>query len=441
MNAPRTAAKPDAEDFLELAAHQLHADKAGHFFVAPAKRLGYFLDRLRCRLCRTAPPIRAEILFSLTPSVASRLWGFGPSTVELNLDDATKPPVCTLSVDLWNLRPQKRYEVQLLQSGGVSEQRGGRVLIHDAFSPVHRVHDLVTIALASGSALRLTISEIAEPEGGHVSVYDGCRPFGDGTVRFAQAAEFRHVDFVAAGNVAALREGRHRWRPLRRAAQMAVGAILLLAALPVIAFLATIIAAVTRCSPFYLRRWWTAQGRVGSLPAVKLCTMRKTPGETPAAELRDALLPLGGRLLRTSGFDELPQFLLAALGYWDVIGTWRSFDIPAMYRRRLGKAVVDAYLQAPFRGKPAIVSSADAHKTRSLRGANLATRYLYDRYAAGHDSVAFLCRVACLAAMAMISAEGDEDYPRQANVPRASSTASRGPPTLDTSARSPDNER
>jgi lipopolysaccharide/colanic/teichoic acid biosynthesis glycosyltransferase len=105
----------------------------------------------------------------------------------------------------------------------------------------------------------------------------------------------------------------------KRAADIALGVVLALIALPLVTTLAVISAVMFRCWPFF------TQERVGLGGATfRIVKIRTLPRTTPALADKYAIasvaLPVFARFLRATHLDELPQLLLVPSGHMSLVG-------------------------------------------------------------------------------------------------------------------------
>ena len=105
----------------------------------------------------------------------------------------------------------------------------------------------------------------------------------------------------------------------KRVFDLSVGAVLLLAAFPLIIVLAMAQAASLRCWPFFSHERVGLHGR-----PFRFYKLRTLPASTAAYadkyDIRRIRLPALSRFLRSKHLDELPQLLLVVLGKMSLVG-------------------------------------------------------------------------------------------------------------------------
>ncbi|MBV9233398.1 MAG: sugar transferase [Candidatus Eremiobacteraeota bacterium] len=131
--------------------------------------------------------------------------------------------------------------------------------------------------------------------------------------------------------VAAERQVPQVWWGLKRATDVALGALLLVVAAPVIAASAVAIAFVTRGTPFFAQERVGRNGRrfkmfklrtmVAGAHAMRSTVMHLNEVDGPVFKIRDdpRLHPLG-RFLRRTSIDELPNLFNVVLGDMSLVG-------------------------------------------------------------------------------------------------------------------------
>jgi lipopolysaccharide/colanic/teichoic acid biosynthesis glycosyltransferase len=108
-----------------------------------------------------------------------------------------------------------------------------------------------------------------------------------------------------------------RWR--KRVFDLAVGSVLALLAVPVIAVLAVFSACALRCNPFFVQR----RPGVGETEfrLVKLRTLpRSFPRQALKPEISGCAIPRFGSWLRRTHLDELPQLFQVVTGRMSLVG-------------------------------------------------------------------------------------------------------------------------
>jgi lipopolysaccharide/colanic/teichoic acid biosynthesis glycosyltransferase len=151
--------------------------------------------------------------------------------------------------------------------------------------------------------------------------------------------------------VSAQREVPAAWHAVKRAIDVAVGSLLLLLTLPIVALAALAIACVTRGTPFFAQERVGMNGRrfkmfklrtmVNGAHAMRQSVMHLNEVDGPVFKIRNdpRLHPLG-RFLRRTSVDELPNLINVVRGDMSLVGPRPALPIEvehydALARRRL----------------------------------------------------------------------------------------------------------